>query len=536
MPGTVTTDLTTVDAADALTNWLTIGTWATTPLINADMPVQGTNCVIGRVSANTAWELAAASAVNLTTGNHVFTWRKNVTWPGTDTKANGGITVCISSDATPTLTGTSPTNGPTNSKNWNVGGSDTDVVTGWTCYVFDPNGTADLVIGTPNVATVNRIGGRAKLTATIGSGNFRPDNIMFDAIRYGTSLIMNGGTSGAPAGFADFYSADSNTTNAYGIITQQSGIYFLAGKLKFGTAAQSAITFFADTNRTLAFQKFPVNVSFYELALAGASGFITTVQFGSLAGSVASDGVTIQGADNTVLWTLTASDANSVFKAYASTFLQMKSAALNAAAVLNGCSIVQSGTVTPNGATITGCNFETLATAAPISAVNALVINSPSELAAVTGCQFINCNHAIKITAAGTYTMNANLFSGNTFDIENASTGLVTINAINGSTPSTFTNTNGGTTVINNSVTLTLTGLVSGSNLDILAAGTSTVLANQESSGTSFAYTYSFVSGTHVDIVVYDDGYVPFTIRNYLLSSTPASLPISQVPDRNYVA
>jgi hypothetical protein len=544
----ITTDLVTWDAADATSNWYNIGTFASSPVANADMPIQGTNCIVGRISANSAWELAHPSGtVDLSSGKHIFVWMKNVTWPGTDTITNGGMRVAISSDATATLTGTSPSNGPTNSKQWYVGGSDTDTITGWTCYVVDPTGTPaatgsaaqpnvsplGLVIGAPNDAAIATIGGGAKVTATIGSGNFKPDNFLIDAVRYGTGLTVNNGTSGAPHTFADFWTFDGGTiADVYGVITKEAGIYLVAGKLYFGTAAQAALTYFADSNEVIVFRNFPVNLGFYELKLAGASGFITTVQLGTFTNSVPGNGVTIQGAGSAI-WTLTASDANSVFKAYACTFSSMRSAALNSSVVLNGCNVVASGTVTPSGATIAGCIFSGLATAAPISA---LVINSPSELAAVTKCQFINCNRAIRITAAGTYTMDGNLFSGNAYDVENTSTGAVIINATNGSNVATHVETNGGTTTINNSVTLTLNGLKSGSNLDILAAGTSTVLANQESSGTSYDYVYSYVAGTYVDIVVYDDGYVPFTIRNYLLGSSSASLPIAQVPDRNYVA
>src|SRR2546429_6849750 len=35
VPGTITSDQTTIDLADAITNWLALGTWATAPLINA---------------------------------------------------------------------------------------------------------------------------------------------------------------------------------------------------------------------------------------------------------------------------------------------------------------------------------------------------------------------------------------------------------------------------------------------------------------------------------------------------------------------
>lgn len=78
--------------------------------------------------------------------------------------------------------------------------------------------------------------------------------------------------------------------------------------------------------------------------------------------------------------------------------------------------------------------------------------------------------------------------------------------------------------------TLTITGLVAGSDITVLASGTETVLSNTEDfGGTSFGYVYE--TPQLVDIAVYKPGYMPFSISGYMLASTNASLPIAQVPD-----
>lgn len=578
MPGTITSDFTTIDAADAITNWLVLGTWATAPLVNADMNTQGTNAVVGRCSANEAWDLATASpAVDLTTGNrHVFIWLKNITWPGTDTRANGGLKVALSSDLAPTIAGTAPNDGPTNGKVWYVGGKDTDSITGWTCYVVDPQSTPNNSQGTPVMTGVQKVGGGAKIVSTIGAGSFKPVNIMFDIVKYGTGLTINNGTSSAPVGLTDIFATDSTNANAFGVLTLQSGIYFGAGKMNFGTAGQSAVTFFQDTNQVLVYRAFPVANTFYEILTAGAASFATTFQLGTFVNSVASNGCTVRGAigvgigapgapsaaaaagsglsigaykyritftnsvgetnggtevsvttttgnqqvsltaiptgaagsgvtgrniyrtlvggasnteqfvaslgDNTTTtftdstadtalgravptidlsvssaWTLTASGANTTTNLYACTISQMRRGSLNSNGAMRSCTVSNSGELTPNGAVIDSCTFSSVLLQAPVGGTWALIINSPSEMANVTNCKFINCNKAIKITAAGTYTFSGDTFSGNAFDVENASTGLVTINATNGANPSTHTETNGGTTVINNAVTLKAT-------------------------------------------------------------------------------
>jgi len=81
--------------------------------------------------------------------------------------------------------------------------------------------------------------------------------------------------------------------------------------------------------------------------------------------------------------------------------------------------------------------------------------------------------------------------------------------------------------------TLTLTGLVSGSDVVILAAGTTTILASVDSyASTSWGYTYE--TPQSVDIGIIKPGYVPLYIRGYPLGSSNASLPVAQTADRSY--
>lgn len=80
---------------------------------------------------------------------------------------------------------------------------------------------------------------------------------------------------------------------------------------------------------------------------------------------------------------------------------------------------------------------------------------------------------------------------------------------------------------------LTLTGLISGSDIVILDAGTSTERVNVDAnSGTS--YTYEFSTGGNVDICMYKQGYIPYSLRNYTLPTSSSSLPVQQVADRNF--
>jgi hypothetical protein len=83
-------------------------------------------------------------------------------------------------------------------------------------------------------------------------------------------------------------------------------------------------------------------------------------------------------------------------------------------------------------------------------------------------------------------------------------------------------------------ITLTLSGLQTGSDISITTAGTDTELVNvNENAGATYGYVYS--TPQNIDIAVYKQGYVPYFVRNYSLTSSDSSVPIAQVADRNYL-
>jgi hypothetical protein len=103
----------------------------------------------------------------------------------------------------------------------------------------------------------------------------------------------------------------------------------------------------------------------------------------------------------------------------------------------------------------------------------------------------------------------------------------------NGTTP-TIRTTGATVNVIENQVTLTLTGLQANSEVRIYSAGTTTELAGIENSGTTFQYTYTYQASTFVDIVVHSINYVYFRAANFELGASNSSFPVSQIFDRNY--
>jgi hypothetical protein len=83
-------------------------------------------------------------------------------------------------------------------------------------------------------------------------------------------------------------------------------------------------------------------------------------------------------------------------------------------------------------------------------------------------------------------------------------------------------------------ITLTLTGLQTGSDIVVLEAGTETELVNVDANaGTTYGFVYE--TPQDIDIGVFKIGYVPFYIRGYTLTSSDSSVPVAQVADRNYL-
>ena len=80
---------------------------------------------------------------------------------------------------------------------------------------------------------------------------------------------------------------------------------------------------------------------------------------------------------------------------------------------------------------------------------------------------------------------------------------------------------------------VTFTGLPTGTDIVVLTAGTTTILAQQDSNPTS-SYSFQYSGAQSVDIGFLRGGYIPKYLRNLDLTTTDTSLPVSMTIDRNY--
>ncbi len=545
MSGIFSIDLVTLASADSTTApAITSNGWTSAPAIIDDYRIEGTNALLARASNTTAWTGFQVATQNFTTNdNHIFIWMNNQAPVSTDTKANGGLGVWLSSgNTTFVLTGTTPNNGDADSRNWFVDGSDTNNVGGYVCYVVDPRSAGTFDLGTPNIAAVSLIGVRNKTINAIANNRF---SLVFDALRVGTGVRITSGSDADPVKFEDIYQSGSRTTGtlgdpagivsgAWGIVTSVAGTYYGAGKLRFGSGSQTTPTVFKDTNKSFVWRNFPVSSSFYEIQLTGSTTADTIFQLGELVNNVPSNGCTISAPSGSV-WNLNViPEVSASFRIYASTLSQMRQGTIRSGSVIKSSTLTSCGTLIVSGAaTITGSAFSNNIS---LYGSSSLAVENSQSFANIVDNEFIGNNVAINLVSPGTYTFDALTFTDNTWDVWNTSGGQVTINAINNSNPvdAKVLNSVGSTTTINNTKQLTLTGIVSGSEVRIYSAGTTTELDGAETVENTFTYTYNYSPSTFIDIVVHNVNYVYYRVDNYELGDTNGTLPIQQVFDRNY--
>lgn len=187
-------------------------------------------------------------------------------------------------------------------------------------------------------------------------------------------------------------------------------------------------------------------------------------------------------------------------------------------------------TITQNNSVVAGCTF----------ADSLFYVDNPSNL---SGCTFTSggTGHVIVLTTPGSYTLDGLIFTGyganDSTDaaIYNNSGGAVTLSVSGGGSTPTVRNGAGASTTLVAGASLTISNVVTGSDVVIYQAGTTTVRATGDAiAGTTFVYGYE--STESVDIGVFKAGYKPYYIRGYALTTSNSTLPVAQTVDRSYAA
>jgi hypothetical protein len=418
-------NLTEITNCDSATNWSSSNT------IEADTEVYKEGIAsIGLLKASqaTVWAkfdyyTANGSYLDLT-DEHIFFWFN--TTIAIDTKANGGIQIYVEDLNL-------------NWSRWTVGGSD-NYYGGWQCFVVHTGEIADNQSATPpDLTQIQYVGFYA---VAIGKTVVNENNMWCDIFRYGTGLVVKGGTSTDKGTFDEIAVADD--ANSYGVLVKRYGCFILQGAIVFGDDTGTTDTYFKDESQIILFADARVSSTLYEIKVVGNSTGINSFELGNKSGNAGISGCIMKSIGDKK-FKFTATDANvNVMKIYGCSFLDASTILLPANATdkevlssnFEGC-----GEFKPDTCIVKYCKF--------ISADdNGIQVSDTSFN--VTDCDFISCPNAIEVITAGTYTFDALKFSGNTVDIDNTSGGSVIVNCTNGSNPSTST----GDTTINNAVNL----------------------------------------------------------------------------------
>lgn len=415
--------LTLINNCDAITGW-------SGGALDTEKMREGTGCLGAKVSAALGivykYDQGGAGGVDMT-GQHFFVWMMSTST--IDTLANGGMRIYAEDTSGAWI-------------EWWVGGSD-NYGGGWQRFCASSGAIGQLTSGTYNPALHRYIGIRFKTT-----GKSTVNNTFWDFLHYGSGIkIKSAATDNIT--WQDVFAADDAA--AYGIVSKLRGMFFIQGRLEFGDTGSGDIDFL-DTSQIVLFQdSLRVASTLYQVIIQGNAAGTTNFQLGLKSGESGISGCILKSGGATK-FSIIATDTNiDELKLYGCTFLDAGTISLppNATGreILN-CGFEAGAEVLADTCIVKNCNF--------ISPDNRGVRMS-SITHNTTSCNFINCTHGVHVNNIGTYTFNALMFSGNTYDIENSSTGLVTVNATNGANPTTFENTGGGSVTILNPKTLTVT-------------------------------------------------------------------------------
>lgn len=454
MTVSVTTDLTAVSTCDSTTDGGThyrlAGTSSGNPAADSDAMVQNNGCIANKCGATALADVGGhfnhTSTFDLTS-KMLYYWRQIVTPGNMLEKVNLGITLGLTNTSTTSTSAWSTTN----YKKWYMDGKDTMPITpGWVPYCLDPTQAADASAGTLTLSTVKNIG----FICRQGSGiTTTVSNQFYDGIRMGTGVTLTASSGADVATMDNIYSTDNISTNRWGILTKQLGIFYAAGKINIGATNQTNACNFTDSNQVLIWRKNKVAVTFYEFNLQGASGNKTTQNL---------TGWVIRGEQGQK-WNINCGTYGD-WKSYGCSMSDINSAALSSTSIISGGAISASGTITTNGAQVTGVSLSGQ-TATCISA-------TPAQMASVTGNTFTSpgTGHAVDLgTVSSTQSMTwnnndsgyaaTNGTTGNeTIKVTIQSPNVLTISVAAGkTTPTVYKSGTGTVNVVSNQVTVEVT-------------------------------------------------------------------------------
>ena len=550
--------LTTLTNAETAGNFSRIGDTggggATSPAVNDEVYIQGSNSVTRLVRSNTGGTQVALAAesssqtITTTDPRHFYVWIYNLANSSADTAANGGYRIYLAGNA--------------NENSYDmyyVGGSDELPGGGWKCYVASLRqsgaDTAGTFGGEANLpSTVTHAGAQSTIKTGVTISRFA--NFALDSMFIGVGLTVYNGDSGAPAGITSFTDVNDNELNRYGVCEKTSSGASIQGKLGIGLDdASTTDTYYSDSDIVILNPNknpnSPTNLNtlsdFTGISIQGGltTAFFTNVFFNS-----------VDSYDKGYFSCSEGTNEPATVELDGCTFQNWGTTTLSGFTTATNTTWINCEAITLNTGTLDNCTVET-----GIGGTYVFAGSTPNN---ISNTSFIGGGtgggHAIEVTASGSYDFTNNTFTnfgGNNTDdaaIHINGAGLdVTFNITgNDATAApTYKLTGVGATVaFNASVTVNVTGLpitpapqdateirvlVAGQDLFVTSAGIGTTNPNDavgiETSRTS-TFSFGMKKDTAIDLRIINLDYIPQFISSITCSNDPTNIASNMKLDR----
>lgn len=540
--------------ADATTGWTgTTSLFSTDPIPIEDDGELGAS--VGATGGTPFQSYHTAAATNYS--NHViYCWVFSRLALGNANDTLGGLMV-YAGDAT-------------NAGGWKVAGADRAAFrhdqgpTGWQCPALD---TANLPVspvtfagaaGSVDFTNITRVGTAAN--SLVPAPGMNPTYLV-DIIRIldvgagnGCALNIITGSSSDPGTFLQLAQADRSTGSlqAHGIVRELgSGVYGVQGPIAFGTGSGTESTWFEDRNLSVIFEDRGFRNTLYKIIIEDNGVGTTTFKIGDKVGTgtsaVGNNGATFTApiGVGALFDSKTDTDVTDVF-IYGSTFTGFTNGIFlgGPSQEFIGNIVNGSGTIITSGSLMYNCNINNS------TATSSLYWNINLDTSGyIDGCTFLgsgSTNHAIEYGPNAPASSSLTNMTFTSYGASNTSASAVYNNSgkalqitlgAGTATPTIRNGTGASTVFVENLIQVTLTGLVTGSEVRVMEANTANEISGTglESVPTEVGNHSFFLSqGTQIDIVVHNIQYEYLRIDNFAVPGNDTSIPIQQRFDRNY--
>lgn len=519
---TYATDLTLIDAADAVGNYTALGGGQAGLNNETDYFVETPQCVSKNgFTASTRGFILNTGTRTVAAGDAIFAWGKQNNRNLMDTIANGGKQLLVGDDIS-------------NYDQFYVDGSNAQGgdLAGWKNYAVDPTQTPSATTGTPT--TANRVGFLWKI---LGSGSLKGAPNAMDISYHGRELTCIDGDLGN--GYATFDGAavfDAGNTRRWGLLTPVLGGYSQHGAFVMGTTA-TAVDFRDSFRNINVLDDLFVPAGFNEFEIRNASSNVewTNINITQL--------VETGNSVATAPFVLTLDVGT--FVGIGCIFTGGSTTAFSATGSATLCQWISMGAITAPGSTLNGSSILTPTVAADTSALIWNVATDPDgKLDDMIFSRGANAHHGIELGLSSPLTVTFNGLDATGFNATNGSndsffdvkrtTGTVTINNLNPTGTFSY-KTAGATVVIQSPVVHTVSNLRTGDRVIWIRVSDGVELENKvESSGVAtYAYNYTVDTPVYVQVLS-GDNLRKNTVTDITLGNADAGFPAVQAVDNFY--